>query len=173
MGKTRVCLTLSCCLFALAAVASGQIRKPGLWEMTTTMTWQQSPFPAGMRGAPGAANSPFNGASHTMLICYTQAQIDRYGAPVPETRGDCHVTNVVKSSNHVTGDMICAGRVNGKGSFESWWNGEGRTTGKVHFIGSMQAGPDSKPIEWTNDYTSTYKGPNCGDVKPLPMPPDK
>ena len=54
MRKTRVWIILSCCLFALAVVALAQaIRKPGLWEMTANMTWQQSPLPPGMNAAPG------------------------------------------------------------------------------------------------------------------------
>jgi len=45
MRKTRVWITLSCCLFVLAIFAWAQAnRKPGLWEMTTNMTWQQSPY---------------------------------------------------------------------------------------------------------------------------------
>jgi hypothetical protein len=45
--------------------------------------------------------------------------------------------------------------------------------GKVHFTGTMQMGPNSRPIEWTSESTSVYKGPDCGSVQPLPMPADK
>ena len=68
-------------------------RKAGLWEVTSTMTWQQSPMPAGM---PVNPNSPFAGGAHTTQVCVTQAQIDRYGALPPQTRGDCQVTNIQK-----------------------------------------------------------------------------
>ena len=43
---------------AMAAVAGAQSRKPGLWEMTTTMTWQKSPFPEGMMGPDGGGGHP-------------------------------------------------------------------------------------------------------------------
>ena len=56
MRKTRVWITMCFCLFAAAFFASAQsTRKPGLWEMTTTMTWQQSPMPPGAQAPPGAA----------------------------------------------------------------------------------------------------------------------
>ena len=31
----------------------------------------------------------------------------------------------------------------------------------------MQMGPESKPVEWTVESTSVYKGPDCGNVKPI------
>jgi hypothetical protein len=170
MRKIRVWLTLSCCLFAMTAVALAQARKPGLWEMTTNMTWQQSPFPAGMQGAPGGARSPFGGGPQTIKVCLTQEQIDRYGAPVQQMRGDCQLNNFAKTSNGATGEWVCSGRMTGKGTFETHWTGEGRSASKVHFVGSMEAGPNRMPVEWTSESTSTYRGPNCGDVKPIPMP---
>ena len=59
MRKTQVCLTLACCFFTVASCAWAQgPRKPGLFEVTSTMTFQQSPMPQGMqvrRAIPGAA----------------------------------------------------------------------------------------------------------------------
>jgi hypothetical protein len=34
----------------------------------------------------------------------------------------------------------------------------------------MQMGQRSTPIEWTMDNTSTYKGADCGSVKPMTLP---
>jgi hypothetical protein len=166
MRKTRVGLTLICFLFAMAAVAGAQSRKPGLWEMTTTMTWQKSPFPEGMMGPDGGANSPLSGVPRTVQVCLTQDQIDKYGGPVPQTRGGCQLINFVKTSDRVAGDMVCTGVMTGKGTFESSWDSEGRTKGKVHFVGAVQAGPNPKPVEWTSESTSAYKSPDCGSVKP-------
>jgi hypothetical protein len=71
MRATRVWIPVSCCVLALAVYAWAQGRKAGLYEVTTDMTWQQSPFPAGM--GPGA-HGP-----RTSQVCVTQAQIDKYG----------------------------------------------------------------------------------------------
>ena len=118
MRKTRICITIGCCLFAVALLAwARSTRKPGLWEMTTTMKWQQSPMPPGMQAPPG---SPFSGAPHTTQICLTQAMIDKYGAPVPQNHnGDCQIANVVMNATSMTADWICSGRMAGKGSLES------------------------------------------------------
>jgi hypothetical protein len=177
MSKTRVWITLGCCLFAVAIFAWAQSnRKPGLWEMTSNMTWQQSPMPAmpnmpqGMT-MPAGANNPFAGGPRTTQVCLTQAMIDKYGAPMPQSRNnECQISNVQLHANGMSADWVCTGRMAGKGSLESSWTDPDHAKGKVHFVGTMQMGPNSKPIEYTIETSSDYKGPDCGSVKPLPMP---
>jgi hypothetical protein len=144
-------------------------RKPGLWEITTTTTWQQTPFPAGMQMPPQAA-AMFNGAPHTIQYCLTQQMIDKFGAAIPQSRGSCTVANLVKTSNGMTADWICTGNMSGKGSLESHFSDDGTAKGKVHFVGTMQMGPNATPIEWTSQSTSVFKSPDCGSVQPPPMP---
>jgi hypothetical protein len=169
MRKTAVWITLSCCLFAVAFVAMAQaVRKPGLYETTSSMTYQQSPFPPGMPAAAMAAMS----APHTTQVCQTQAMIDKYGAPVSQSR-DCQITNVVLKPSGMTAEMVCTGKMSGHGEMESSWADGNVAKGKVHFVGTMGAGPNSMPVEWTVASTSVYKGPDCGSVKPMPMPADK
>jgi hypothetical protein len=60
--------------------------------------------------------------------------------------------------------------MSGHGDLESSWTDGNVAKGKVHFVGTMQAGPNSMPVEWTVVSTSVYKGPDCGSVKPMPMP---
>ncbi len=170
MRSTRIWITFSCCFFALAAFLWAETRKPGLWELTTTQTWQQSPFPPGIT-PPGGANSPFAGGTHTSQVCLTQQQIDKYGAIVPQTRGGCQVTNIAKKGNSMTADMICTGMMSGKGIIEESSSSDGEhAKGKVHFTGSLQLGPNTKPIEWTIDSSSVFKGTDCGNVKPIAIP---
>ncbi len=168
MRKTRICIALGCCLFAVAVLAVAQsVRKPGLWEMTSNMSWQRSPLPPGMSLPPGA-NSPFGGGPRTAQVCLTQAMIDKYGAPVPAAQRDCQVVNVALKATGMTADMVCSGKMSGKASLESSWAGSGNVAkGKVHFVGTMQMGPNSTPVEWTVDSTSVYKGPDCGSVQPV------
>ncbi|HEY1159482.1 MAG TPA: DUF3617 family protein [Terracidiphilus sp.] len=171
MRKTRVWITLGCCLFAVALLAWSQaVRKPGLWEMTSNMTWQQSPFPPGMPAAATAAMT--GGGPRTTQVCLTQAMIDKYGAPVSQNR-DCQITNIVLKPTGMTADMVCTGKTNGHATVESSWADGNVAKGKVHFTGTMGAGSNSMPVEWTVESTSVYKGPDCGSVKPMPMPPEK
>jgi hypothetical protein len=161
---------MGCCLFAIALFAWAQsVRKPGLWEMTSNMTWQQSPLPPGMTLPPGM-KSPFSGNTTTTQVCLTQAMIDKYGAAVPKSDNDCKMANISKTLNGMTAEMVCSGRVNGKGTMEASWSDADHTKGKMHFVGTMQGGKNSMPVEWTVEFTSAYKGPDCGSVKPMPMP---
>jgi len=158
------------CTLVTALPIVAQVRKAGLWEMTTTQTWQQSPFPPGMNLPPqSAANSPFGGGTHTTQVCLTQQQIEKYGTIVPQTSG-CQVSNLVKSSDGVKAEMICTGRMEGKGTFESTSLDPDHAKGKVHFAGSIHMGQNTKPVEFTTESSSVYKGPDCGTVKPFAMP---
>jgi hypothetical protein len=158
MRPNSVPIMLGCCLFVLPVFARAQTtRKAGLWELTTTQTFQQSPFPTGVAG------------TRTAPVCLTQQQIDRYGAIVPQIRS-CQVINVVKRSNGMTADMECTGMMSGKATLQSDSTDGVHATGKVHFIGSMQVGSSTKPMEWTTLSSATFKGPDCGDVKSVPVP---
>ena len=170
MRKTRVWITFCCCVLMASGLASGQVnRKPGLWEMTSTTTFQQSPLPPGMQAPPG---SPFSGAPRTTQVCLTQAMIDRWGAPMPQGKS-CEITNVSLHATGMTADWVCSGQMSGKGSLESNWSIPDHAKGKIHFVGTMQMGPRSAPVEWTMESSSVYKGPDCGSVQPAPMPADK
>jgi len=175
MHKTRVLITVSCCLCALAIFAWAQaVRKPGLWEMTTKTTWQKPPE-MNRFGQPPATQ-----------VCLTQAMIDKYGAPIP-TVEDCHIVNVVMKANGMTADLICSkkgitgtpgsGDMTGKGTLESSWAIPDQVKGKVHVLEIHETGledeimgPISIPFEYTIEFSSVYKGPNCGNIKPAPMP---
>ena len=159
MCRNRRWIRMVGCLFAMTGIAPAQTRKPGLWALTTTTTWQQAPLPAGV-------GDPTGGGTHTTQVCVTQQYFDKYGAILPQISG-CRVTNLVKKANGMTADMECTGRMSGKGSMESSWADDEHATGKVHFVGSMQVGPNSKPMEWTTASSSIYKGIDCGTVKPL------
>jgi Protein of unknown function (DUF3617) len=151
----------------MALASRAQSRKAGLWEVTSNMTWQQSPFPAGMSGGP---NSPFGGGTHTNSVCITQEQIDKFGAPPPQMRGDCQVANVAKSATGMTAEITCSGSMTGNGTVVASWTDEDHTISKVHFTGTLQAGPSPKPVEWTVDSTSVFKSADCGNVKPIVAP---
>jgi hypothetical protein len=138
------------------------VRKPGLWQLTTTTTWQQSPFPASMQPS---------GEPQTTNVCLTQEIIDKYGAPMPSARSGCAVSNVVVHSHDMTADWVCSGHMSGKGSLESAWTDDGHAKGKLHFVGSVQGSSGVKPIEFITNSTSVFKSSDCGDVKPAAAPP--
>ena len=109
--------------------------------------------------------------THTTQVCVTQQQIDKYGAIIPQTRGNCTVSNVVKKDNGMTADLVCTGAMSGKGAIEESTSSDGEhAKGKMHFSGSVQMGQNSKPVEWTTESSSVFKGADCGNVKPMVIP---
>ena len=145
-------------VLVLAVFAWAQPPKAGLYETTSTMTWQQSPFPNGM--AP--MQKP-----QTRLVCVTQEDIDKFGAVPPQTQKTCEVTNVVKKTSGMTAELVCTGAMSGKGDIQASWDANNRTTSKIHFTGNANMGPNTQPFEWTVESTSVYKSADCGDVKPI------
>jgi hypothetical protein len=171
MRNIRTGMFLCCLLLIATILAWAQGRKPGLWEITSTVTLQQSPFPPGMQMP---ASSPLAAGPHVAQVCLTQAMIDKYGAPLPQSQSsDCSFTNVNKTDHGMSADMVCSGRMTGKGTVESSWPDAEHAKGTTHFTGTVTTRNGSAPLEWTRDSTSVFKSADCGDVKPSPMPADK
>lgn len=161
----RIILVAGAGTLALGIIALGQHPKPkpGLYEVTNKMTWQQSPFPDDMKD-PKESDTP-----HTAQSCITQAQIDKYNGPKPEANGgSCQITNIQKRPSGMTADMICGPPMTGKGTITTEWIDSHHSRSKIHFIGSMHVGKNLKTVEWTIDSASRYKGPDCASVQPLP-----
>ena len=157
MRRLRSLYTLAAMAAASTAVLTAQSPKAGLWEVTTTMTWQQSPFPQGM--------NPMGGPK-TYQVCVTQDEIDKYGTVPPQTHGDCQITDVTKKANGMSASLVCTGSMTGQGTVDATWTADASSTSNIHFTGSMQMGPHPSPIEWTINASSTYKSADCGSVKP-------
>lgn len=171
MRGIRIHTLLSCWLIAAAVLSVAQAKKPeivtrkaGLWEITTTMTWQQSPF------AAGSVSGIAEGGKHAKLVCLTQEAIDNYGALLPQSHGGCRIENKVMRLGGITANWVCAGKITGKGDLETNWTDLDHATGKLHFWGTFQGGSDTFPIEWTTESTSTFKSEDCGGRPPMPLP---
>jgi hypothetical protein len=169
----RFHIVLGCWLIAGAVPSGAQTqsqkittRRAGLWEITTTITWQRSPF------EPGKVKGIADGDKHTKLVCLSQEMIDSYGALLPQSRGDCHIENKVMRPGGITADWVCTGKINGKGELATNWIDLEHATGKLHFWGTFQGGPDTFPIEWTTESSSVFKSEDCGNMRPSPVPPN-
>lgn len=188
MRKIRVWVALSCCLFATTIFAEAETqktrpelpkptldagklksetRKAGLWEITTTMTWQKSPF------MPGAGGSMATNGTHSKQVCLTQQMIDEYGALLPQSRGNCRVANKKMTLGSMTAEWVCTGNMPGTGALESTWSDLEHAKGTVHFVGTLHSGAETKPVEWTNETILAFKGENCGTVQPMALQPTR
>ncbi len=172
MRKAHVLITVVCFLLIFQGFSWAKIaRKPGLWQMTTTRTFQQTPLPPG-RSLPAGAHSPFSKLTTTTTVCLTQAMIDKYGMPATVGQG-CELINVVLKETGVRAELVCSGAMKGRGTWESSWSDPEHATGKTHFVGTVPMRQTTGPIEFTTETTSVYEGPNCGSVQPMPMPSEK
>jgi hypothetical protein len=157
--KTALLALLACFFIASAAYLWAQSRRAGLWEITTSMTFQQSPFPSGM--------NPMGGP-HTTQICVTQAQVDKYnGLPPQNQRGSCQLADMAKTIDGFKATIICTGNMDTKGTVEAHYTDDGHGKSTMHMVGTMHMGPNAAPVEMTSVSESTYKGADCGSVKPF------
>jgi hypothetical protein len=142
---------------ALAASAHGQ-RKAGLWEVTSQMS---------MSGMP---NMPQMGA-RTQQVCVTQAMIDKYGGPYSNPQNaQCQVTNVSLSPTGMSADLSCSGRMTMTGTVKTTFVDANTTKTAMQMNMTMGNG---QQMQMTMNATSSYKGPDCGSVQPLAMPPSQ
>jgi hypothetical protein len=158
MNKTQFWLILGCCIIALAAQAQGQGRKPGLWEVTAQMS---------MSGGP--ANMP-QMPPRTSQVCVTQAMIDKYGGPYSNPpQSQCQMTNMSLTATGMSATLTCTGRGNMTGTVQTTFVDANTTKTTVQM--SMAMG--SNAMNMTMVSTASYKGPDCGSVQPLALPPSK
>ena len=162
MRGLRIGSAIGFCLVTATLFALGPNRKAGLWESTSQMSWQQSPM-AGMPPMP----------AQTTQVCVTQEMIDKYGGGMPPMRGNCQMSNIALKPTGMTADLVCTGQMNGKASVVSTWSDDQHAAWTIHFTGEMAMGQKSQPVEWTTKATSVFKSPDCGSVKPAPMPAAK
>jgi hypothetical protein len=157
MSKIRIWVVVSCCLIAMGASAQGQ-RKAGLWEVTSSMS---------MSGMPNMPNM----GSHTQQVCVTQAMIDKYGGPYSNPQNaQCQVTNVSLSPTGMSADLSCSGRMTMTGTVKTTFVDANTTKTTMQMNMTMGNG---QQMNMTMNATSTYKGPDCGSVQPLAMPPSQ
>jgi hypothetical protein len=204
MRSTRVCLALSCSFLLVGLAAHAQSsRKPGLYEVTTVMSFGDASAPAGSQmpsgsqmppnsqmpqgmQAPGAHMPPgMNmpqmpssanpmGGPRTTQVCVTQAMIDKYGGPNPTPpRGDCQITDVNLKPNGMKAKISCTGAMTATGTVESSWKSDSSSKSTTHIAGNMEMGNNSRPIDITIQASSVFKGSDCGSVQPMTAPAAK
>ena len=161
--KTEGCAGVGFMLLAIFAAvtvpAQDKVQhsaKPGLWEVTSTMTWQKTPVQPGQPGGPPRAGS------HTTEVCLSQEMVDA-GALLPQSRGQCRIENKVIKPGSVTADYVCTGKMKGKGILVTTFSDLEHANGSLHFEGTLDVAAQAKPIEWTVTSTSVLKSAQCGN----------
>jgi len=158
-------------LFSAAVIVFAQEKEPshhygkaGLWEVTTTMTWQKLPV------RPGGPGGPPPAGSHTTKVCLDQAMVDA-GALFPQSRGECHIQNKVVKPGQLTANYLCTGKMKGMGNLESTFPDLEHVNGSIHFVGTLDVDRKAQPIEWTTTSSAVFKTAQCSNNSaPEPAP---
>lgn len=154
----RVGLTLGLCAVAFVAQARRQARKAGLWEITTTVSL------SGMRNMNMGPWGPDT-------ICVPQAMIDKYGGPYENAdQGQCALTNVVLTARGMTAKLTCPQTSLTTGTAQTTFVDANTTKTTIQMTTYYPIDHNEAPLNTTIQTTATYKGPDCGSVKPLAMP---
>ncbi len=166
MRQSQVWAAVVCLLLAGGDLVIGETRKAGLWEISSTTSWQKGPL------VPGSGQDPSAQHTRTRQLCLTQEMIDKYGALLPQSRGDCKIEDKVLRSGGSTAKYICSGTMRGQGTLDKECPALQHAKGTLHFTGTMLSDAGTAEIEWTTVSTSTFKSADCGEIKPLALPND-
>ena len=177
------------CVLALsgaAALAQQPHIRPGLWEETmkiktddpranaameqmqqrlAAMTPEQRAQMEKMMGGHGMAMGP---GGNTVRVCVTKEQIAR--GFHPEDRGHCSRSKVSSSGGVTSFEFACQGErdsVTGHGTFTEM----GDSTFAVATVADVVSQKTSRHVE--SNIAGKFVSSDCGDVKPMDVPPAK
>jgi hypothetical protein len=88
--------------------------KAGLWESTTTVTMKDTPP-----------------QSRTATFCMTPEEVAQEVSPPSEPSSPCTYTNVSRSGNAVSADMVCTAPMAGTGRYSATYDSETHYTSTV------------------------------------------
>ena len=181
-------------LAAAAALASASVLaqqphvRPGLWEETVQVKTDNAQANAAMEqmkeklasmppdqraaiekmmASHGMGMTP-GGAPNTVRVCITKEQVDR--GFTPDRDGRCTRVNVTTSGNVTKFDFSCASthtNVTGHGTFTAM----GDSAFAVSTVADSTGQSATTHIQ--SDVAGKFVSSNCGDVKPMEVPPAK
>lgn len=144
--------------------------KPGLWNVTTTMSMANMPQmpPEAMammkqRGMKMPGMEPI-----TTQICMTQADVDSDVPPRTSNREeDCQSHVLHQSASSMEAEMVCSGRMQGTGHMQISYSGAEHYSGTYSFKGSAEGRSTAMSSTFKGDWVKA----DCGTVKPYVRKP--
>lgn len=158
-------LAASVILLPAAALAAPK-GKPGLWNITSTMTMANAPqLPPQVLEMMKKRGMPGMGQPTTSQICLAG------DAPSPDAVARMQSQHGVNCTPHVisetatsaTTEITCHGTMEGTGRSQISWRGDSHYEGSYSFKGSMRGHPQ----DMSNKYTGDWAKSDCGAVKPF------
>lgn len=186
-ARHRLFLSCAIALTSAAALAQQPHIRPGLWEETINVKSDNAQMNAAMeqmkqrmaamtpeqraamdKAMAGHGMGMTGGGANTMRVCVTKEQIARGFRP--EERGHCSRANIVTSGRVTKFDFACQserGGITGHGEYTE--------LSDTAFTVSTTADISNPKMtmHMQNDMSGKFVSSDCGDVKPMEMPPAK
>lgn len=149
-----------------AAMAATKIQ-PGLWDNTVTVNLGEGmpQIPPAVREQMKQMGMKIPGIEPvTHQTCITPEQAARDSIPnISDADSGCKVAGQKRVGDSFSADIVCDGRMKGKGTMTTTLKGSKSYTGKMAFNGSSAEG---MPLNMTSEAVGTWKSADCGTVQP-------
>jgi hypothetical protein len=171
----RTTILLVCSLTALPLAANaGTARKPGLWEVTTTMNFDEGgpqipPEQLQQMKAMGIKIPGLGGDPVVVKQCLTKEQAEKEESPqATSDRNGCHTSEMKKSGGKFSGKMVCDGDMKGEGEINGTYASNGESyDGTWKFAGTQTGHGQPHPVKMSSTFSGKFVSADCGSVKPF------
>ncbi len=158
-----------CCLAGLALLASSSLAlaghgKAGLWNVSTTINSASMQMPPEVMEKMKAMGMKMGGQTMASQICMTAEQVKADAPPsMPENQMGCTSNITSNSGAAVTAEIVCNGRMKGRGMTRISWSGDSHYEGSYSFKGDIQGHATESSSSFKGDWVKA----DCGTVKPF------
>lgn len=141
--------------------------QPGLWDNTVTVNLGEGmpQIPPAVREQMKQMGMQIPGIEPvTHQTCITPEQAARETIPnISDAESGCKVAGQKREGDRFTADVVCDGRMKGKGTVTTTLSGSKSYTGKMVFSGTSAEG---MPLNMSSEAVGTWKSADCGSVQP-------
>lgn len=150
----------------MSALAATKLQ-PGLWETTVLMNLGEGmpQVPPEMRAQMKQMGLDIPGVDPiTHRVCITPEQAARETMPnVNDPESGCRMVGSKRDGDRFTADLVCDGRMKGKGNMTMTLNGPKAHTGRMAFKGTSEEG---MPLDMSSEVNGKWLAAECGQVQP-------
>lgn len=139
----------------------------GLWDNTVTVNLGEGmpQIPPAVREQMKQMGMKIPGVEPvTHQTCITPEQAARETLPnISDAESGCKVADQKREGDRFTANVVCDGRMKGRGTVTSTLSGPKSYTGRMVFSGTSAEG---MPLNMSSEAVGTWKSADCGSVQP-------
>ena len=168
MWKYPVCILSLTVAVASSAFAAANM-EAGLWEVTTQSSTAKSlpqipPAQIEQMRKMGIDLSKLQSGVITNKVCISKEMAAKNELPkTVDKESGCEIKNQVQHGDTYTMDMVCDGRMKGKGVMTTVFSGKKSFSSRTQFQGNVSG----LPINDESNTSGKWLSADCGSVKPI------